>query len=683
MADNVYLLETRLSVLQQAALSAVREVARQHAVTVFLVGGAVRDLISGSPVRDLDVAIQGNALDLRSDLEAVGGSFSGEDPELQALYLRFPGGVRIEVGSTLSATYPKPGQPVYQPTSILEDLRRRDFTANAMALSLNDGSYGLLMDPLNGVADIENRELRLVSNYGFIDDPVRMIRSARLMARLGWQMDERTRARYETGKEENYISAMRPGTRAYELEELFHEEDPLRVMRRLEDEGLLGHLSPALGVAKANIAELGRLREVQMQFQTRGVVADGSSANFALLTAKLTPREIDEIRKSFPRFGFVEEIEALESSAKELTSKLLSKELATPSAAFRYLMSAPATTVVYAAYSSRSTALQNRLKSFLTEWPTAQTKIPYVLMQEMRIVPELPEYGSIVEKVTYALMDGKLESVEEMRSFLEPFSPPAPPPPVSLRRPRAPRKEAKAKGKKKVAIAASAEEQPTDDLAAATAPVDEAESDGDTSVAPIASSAMPAAATKGSAREADKPTSKPARVKKSTGDVKPEASAGNAVQPVAAKPVVGKPAAVQTAATRPAAEAKKADVAPAKKQAAAVAADKSRPASARPVKTSAKAVTAPAKAGQRASAKPAAKTSRAPVPAKAVKAVGKPKAAPASKSAKGKVPLPKSKKAAPAKAVTKAAGKKVPPAKRPVSKPVPRSAKKAPAKKKK
>ncbi len=105
-------------------------------------------------------------------------------------------------------TYPKPGKPVVKAATILDDLRRRDFTANAMALSLNEGSYGLLMDPLNGVADIENRELRLVSNYGFIEDPVRMIRAARFAARLGWQMEEKTRARYETGKAEGYISAM-------------------------------------------------------------------------------------------------------------------------------------------------------------------------------------------------------------------------------------------------------------------------------------------------------------------------------------------------------------------------------------------------------------------------------------------------------------------------------------------
>src|SRR5882757_7015454 len=171
MADYIYLLENRLSAAQQAALHAVRNVARSKGLTVFLVGGAVRDLTSGSPVRDLDVVVQGNAFKLKKELQLAGAVVTGESEVGQTLFVRFPGSVRVEIGSTLSVSYPKPGKPIVKPTTILEDLRRRDFTANAMALSLNEGSYGLLMDPLNGVADIENRELRLVSNYGFIEDP--------------------------------------------------------------------------------------------------------------------------------------------------------------------------------------------------------------------------------------------------------------------------------------------------------------------------------------------------------------------------------------------------------------------------------------------------------------------------------------------------------------------------------
>src|SRR5436853_4925073 len=112
MADYIYLLENRLSKAQQAALSTVRETARSKGLTVFLVGGAVRDLTSGSPVRDLDVAVQGNALKLRKDLEKAGAVLSGELEPMQTLYLEFPGSVRVEIASTIAVHYVKPGRPI-------------------------------------------------------------------------------------------------------------------------------------------------------------------------------------------------------------------------------------------------------------------------------------------------------------------------------------------------------------------------------------------------------------------------------------------------------------------------------------------------------------------------------------------------------------------------------------------
>jgi tRNA nucleotidyltransferase/poly(A) polymerase len=453
MADYIYLLENRLSKAQQAALASVREVARAKGLTVFLVGGAVRDLTNGSPVRDLDVVVQGNALKLKKDIEKTGGAISGESENGQTVFVRFPGGVRMAVGSTLSITYPKPGKPVAKPANILEDLRRRDFTANAMALSLNQGSYGLLMDPLNGVADIENRELRLVNNYGFIEDPVRMIRAVRFMARLGWQMDEKTQARYETGKQENYIEAMDDFHRGYETEEIFHEEDPLRVLRRLEAEGWMKHLFPALSSAKANVPELERLRDSQTQLQLQGIQPEAPVANFPLLTAKMTPKEVSALKKSFVRQGFVQEIEALEGQAKEFAAQLSSKNAAAPSQAWKLLHSAKPEAILWVAHTSKSAAIQNKFKNFYTEWPQARQKVPYALMQEMRIVPELPGYDELVEKLVFELMDAKLGSVEEMKAYLEPYSPPAPPPPVHLRRPRASKKDAKpAKSRKKAAL---------------------------------------------------------------------------------------------------------------------------------------------------------------------------------------------------------------------------------------
>ncbi len=453
MADYIYLLKNRLSEAQKLALSTVREIARAKGLTVFLVGGAVRDLTSGSPVRDLDVVVQGNALKLKKELQKHGAVITGETEAMQALFVRFAGNVRMEVGSTLSAHYPKPGKPVMKAATILDDLKRRDFTANAMALSLNEGSYGLLMDPLNGVADIENRELRLVSNYGFIEDPVRMVRAARYAARLGWQMEEKTQARYDTGKAEGYISAMQSSHRGYEAEEIVHEEDPLRVMRGLEHEGWLKRLVPTWSSAKVNVAELEKLREAQAQLQMQGIHADPSAAQFPLLTAKMATKDVTALKKSFPRQGFVAEIAALEEEGKRFAAEFGSKQAATPSAAWKLLMSARPEAVLWAAYSARSAALQAKFQSFYREWPQARQRIPYTLMQEMRIVPDLAGFDELVEKIFFELMDGRLVTPEEMKAFLEPYSPPAPPPTVHLRRARAAKKEAKASRTRKKADA--------------------------------------------------------------------------------------------------------------------------------------------------------------------------------------------------------------------------------------
>jgi tRNA nucleotidyltransferase/poly(A) polymerase len=454
MADYIYLLQTRLTPAQQSALQHVRDAARTRAFTVFLVGGAVRDLTTGAPIRDLDLVVQGNALKLKKDLEKAGGKLIGENEDTQSLYFNFPGGVRLEVGATLSATFPKPGKPVYKASTILEDLRRRDFTANAMAISLNEGSYGLLMDPLNGIGDLENRELRLVSTYGFIEDPVRMIRAMRFSARLGWQLEDRTRQRYDVGKTEGYISAMSSTARGYELEEIFHEEDPLRVLRRLEHEGWAKLLTSAWTSKQAAEGELNRLRDTIGQLEAMGIHPDPSPAMFPLLTAKAPSKNVAALKRSFARHGFAAQIGSLESETKAFASRLSSKAAAAPSDAWKMIFSAPPESVLWLVHTSKTGPLAARFKAFFNDWSQARTKIPYQLMQEMRIVPELPIYNELLDKLFFALMDNKLDTPEAARAFLEPYSPPAPPPPVNLRRRAVKREPKPAKSRSKKAAPA-------------------------------------------------------------------------------------------------------------------------------------------------------------------------------------------------------------------------------------
>ncbi len=455
MADYIYLLETRLSPAQQAAIGIIRTIARESETTVFLTGGAVRDLTGGGPIRDLDLTVQGDVFKLKPSLEKTTAEIVGENAAAQQLFLLFPGGVRVELSSAVCVSYPKPGQPKYELGSLTDDLRRRDFTANAMAISLNEGSYGLLMDPLNGVADIENRELRLVSNYGFIEDPSRLIRAARLSSRLGWQMEERTKQRYDTAKEEDYIAPMGSWHRGYELEEIFHEDDPPRILRALEAEGWTSALFPGLSATKANTAALADVAERQGQLQMANVLSTAAALTFPLVTAKMTPAEVAKLKEMFVRPGFVREIDSLEARTKDFAAHVAGKEAAAPSAAWKLLYAAEPNLVLSLLYSSKSAGVQARLKTFLSDSPNARQRIPYTLMQEMRIVPDLPAYADLVNKLFFELMDGKLSTTEEMKAFLEPYSPPAPPPPVNLRRARAKKEARPSRAKSKKAVAAA------------------------------------------------------------------------------------------------------------------------------------------------------------------------------------------------------------------------------------
>jgi tRNA nucleotidyltransferase (CCA-adding enzyme) len=617
MADYNYLLQTRLTAAQLTALEHVRNAARARSMTVFLVGGAVRDLTTGAPIRDLDFAVQGNATKLKKDLEKAGGVLIGENEATQSLYFNFPRGVRLEVGATLSATYPKPGKPVYKPATILEDLRRRDFTANAMAISLNDGSFGLLMDPLNGIADLENRELRLVSNYGFIEDPALLIRATRFAARLGWQMEEKTALRYETAKTEGYISALNPIIRSYELEEIFHEEDPLRVLRRLESEGWATVLFPAWNSKQANETELNRLRDTVGQLEAMNIHPDPSAAYFPLITAKLPPKDISALKKSFARPGFVDQIANLEPSTKAFAALFTGKSAAAPSDAWKLLYASEPEPILWLAHTGKTAPIQNKFKAFFNEWSQARTKIPYQLMQEMRIVPELPIYQELLDKLFFAIMDAKLDTPEAARAFLEPYSPPAPPPPINLRR-RAVKREAKPAKRSKKAIAASLEADLSGntEIAASATP----EAPAKAAPAPKATKAI-ALAKPEKAAPAPKPVkaiSKPAPAKVAAKPAPAKAAPKKAAKPVA------EPAAKKTAA-KPA--AKKAPVKVVAKKAVA------KPAPKKTAKPAAK--KAPAKATAKKVVKPAAKKASKPAPKPVAKK------APAKKPAPRKVPAKK------------------------------------------
>jgi tRNA nucleotidyltransferase (CCA-adding enzyme) len=165
-------------------LDRVREAAA--GTPVYLVGGAVRDLLLGRERTDLDVAVEGDAAALGRRL---GGDVRAHDRFATATVQT--NGVEVDLATARSESYPQPGAlPEVRPATLTDDLARRDFTLNAMAVPLAGDPE--LIDPHGGLEDLERGALRVLHDRSFVDDPTRALRAARYAARYGFELDPDT-----------------------------------------------------------------------------------------------------------------------------------------------------------------------------------------------------------------------------------------------------------------------------------------------------------------------------------------------------------------------------------------------------------------------------------------------------------------------------------------------------------
>jgi tRNA nucleotidyltransferase/poly(A) polymerase len=566
MADYIYSMETRLTPDQQSGVNLVQEIARRAGLNLYLTGGTIRDLITGFPIHDIDLSIQGNPLKLQKELEKAGISMQGVDEDLRVLQLLMPGNVRAELNMTRAEVYDKPGKaPAITPATINEDLRRRDFTVNAMALSLNPGSRGLLLDPFNGVADIEAKVLRILHNYAFLEEPVRLIRATRLSARFHWPLEERTQARYDAAKENNYIEYLSKRMIGYEVEQVAHEDDPVHIMRALDKEGWLKLLHPHWTMAKIEASDVSQVVKVRQSMNELGYQVETGPIAMYFLTKKMADKDVSDIQRMIPRRDFVDKWKHLESGAHDLAKKLTGKEAGTTSGAWKILTHAAPENILFLTLTTRQQAVDQKIKNFFGKWRQVKEKLPFPEMAEMRITPLLPEYPELMEKAFLLLLDGKLRSHTEIVNFLKPYEPPPPPPPPAPKRGR---------GKAVAAAAAPAN-------GVAPAPAKRGRKPKGAAPAPAAAPVAPAAPVAEAAKPVTKAEAKPAAAAKSA----PAKAEKKAAPPVKAAPAKAEknappakakatknsaPAKPAKKAAKPAAKkavpAKKAAKAPAKKK---------------------------------------------------------------------------------------------------------------------
>jgi tRNA nucleotidyltransferase (CCA-adding enzyme) len=212
----------------------------------FLVGGAVRDLLRGAGVVDLDVAIEGDA---RAAARELARRLSGEAVEHERFgtaTLRARG-IAVDLATTRRESYARPGAlPDVEPAALADDLVRRDFTINAMAAGLSGADLGVLHDPHGGLADLEAGMVRVLHDASFTDDPTRLLRAVRYETRLGFRMDAGTERLARAAAAADALATVSGKRVRDELMDLLREPEAPTAVGRLAELGIAAALHPAL-----------------------------------------------------------------------------------------------------------------------------------------------------------------------------------------------------------------------------------------------------------------------------------------------------------------------------------------------------------------------------------------------------------------------------------------------------
>ncbi len=405
MSDYMFMLESHLGTEQNRVVAQVQAAAAEVNASIFLTGGAMRDMLGGFPIRDLDFTVEGPLAPkiAKAVAKAAGAHITGEDDTRKSVELLFPGGIPVEIGMARQESYPKPGgKPVVTQATIHEDLRGRDFTIDAIALSLNRASRGLLIDPTNGLGDLEHKELRTTYNYALYDEPGRILRLIRLRVRLGFTIEERTQQQYENARLEHLEERITPRRLLEELKQIAEEPNAPEVLQALEHEKLLSLFSPALAGAKLNIPGLARIQKAKQ------LVPPGAPfplSNFGLfmhsLTEKLTPKEKAALLKATAmRQAEVDAWQKLETRAKKLERDLKSAKLTRPSLIYEVLSNAPGDEIIFLLTHSAVRLVQDRIRNYLQKYlPAAQEITDEQVREAKGVEPGSPKFQKARQEV--------------------------------------------------------------------------------------------------------------------------------------------------------------------------------------------------------------------------------------------------------------------------------------------
>ena len=425
MPDYMFLLESRLSPEQRAAMMRVQELSAALGFNVYLTGGTVRDLITGASLRDLDFTVEGNPSRIARELEKGGAKVLVEDEKYRHIEVLFAGDCEGSISAARDDYYVRPGtRPEIRWSTIMEDLRRRDFSLNAIAISLNPASRGLLLDPTNGLSDIEHGEVRALSIHSFTNQPVRLLRLLRFAARMGFKVEQRTQEWFDLAIERNLQHSIEPEDAGTELQAVAREERPSVVLKAWEEAKLLKMVNPVLAKKHPEYEAISRLMKVREDLFTAGFRPRLATPMLLAILGRLKDRELSNVlSKAGFRAAEMDLVLTFEEKAFAAQKELVGRKMQAPVDAYRFLEKLPLEEMAYLLAESNNSGALSKIRAYLHKWRPIRIGLPQVANElEALGMPRGAKFDQIVEQVFAMQLAGRGKTPEERVKILRKLS---------------------------------------------------------------------------------------------------------------------------------------------------------------------------------------------------------------------------------------------------------------------
>jgi tRNA nucleotidyltransferase (CCA-adding enzyme) len=402
MANVAPQLERLLDAPALALLRAAGELAAgpySHARELYLVGGPVRDMFLGIRPEDTDLSVVGDGEAFARLLaDRLGGRLAARS-EFGTARVELASGP-VDIATARHETYAHPGAlPLVTPAGIREDLLRRDFTVNAMAVAVTPDHWGALSDPAGGQADILRQKLRVLHASSFQDDPTRMFRGVRYAARLGFTFEQATLDHLL--RDVSNIRLLSPARVKAELQKVFAEPARATALRIADDLGLLAVVHPALRLTghAAAAMEKNQPDSDRLLYDLALLTSSLAEADAAAVVTRLGPPvEWREVILAGPR-------------CKAIAGLLEQKDLA-PSEAVSLLETFPLPVLEAQRDIAPLTRQRERLDNYIRTWRHVRPECDGNTLIAAG-VPEGPLVGELLAELHRARLDGKVSSRED------------------------------------------------------------------------------------------------------------------------------------------------------------------------------------------------------------------------------------------------------------------------------